>query len=156
MPRTTSYEGANVVVGSGVDSITFQGGGGGGKDERITEMYPAFWMPMIDTADIVAARYNVSREYQDEYSLAIAARMAAAQAVRQVQGRDRPDEDEDEGRRQGHEGRKHRRLRRRPDECNRPDTTLEGLAKLSRSRARASSSPPATPASSPTAPPPSC
>ncbi len=43
------------------------------------------------------------------------------------------------------------------DECNRPDTTLEGLAKLDAGAgARASSSPPATPRSSPTAPPPWC
>ena len=36
-------------------------------------------MPMIDTADIVAERYKVSREYQDEYSLQSQRRMAAAQ-----------------------------------------------------------------------------
>ena len=34
---------------------------------------------MIDTADIVAKRYKVSREYQDEYSLELQRRMAAAQ-----------------------------------------------------------------------------
>ena len=33
-----------------------QGGGGGGKEPRLTDMYPDFWMPMIDTADVVAAR----------------------------------------------------------------------------------------------------
>jgi acetyl-CoA C-acetyltransferase len=36
-------------------------------------------MPMIDTADIVAERYNISREYQDEFSLESQRRMAAAQ-----------------------------------------------------------------------------
>ena len=34
-------------------------------------MYPAIYMAMIETADIVADRYNVSREYQDEYSLRV-------------------------------------------------------------------------------------
>jgi acetyl-CoA C-acetyltransferase len=53
-------DGASVMVGGGVDSITYQGGGGGGKDERLTELLPAFWMPMIDTADIVAERYKAS------------------------------------------------------------------------------------------------
>ena len=47
-------EGASVMVGCGVDSISFQGGGGGGREPRLTELLPAFWMPMIETADIVA------------------------------------------------------------------------------------------------------
>src|SRR6201999_81783 len=59
-------DGAQIVVGSGVDSITYQGGGGGGQEPRIVEMYKDYWMPMIDTADVVAKRYNISREYQDE------------------------------------------------------------------------------------------
>src|SRR5690606_16957804 len=72
-------ENVQVAVGCGVDSISFQGGGGGGRDDRLTEMYPDFWMPMIDTADVVAERYNISREYQDEYSLRSQKLMAAAQ-----------------------------------------------------------------------------
>jgi len=72
-------EGASVMVGCGVDSITYQGGGGGGRDSRLTDLLPAFWMPMIDTADIVAQRYGLSRQYQDEYSLESQRRMAAAQ-----------------------------------------------------------------------------
>src|SRR6202012_3064253 len=72
-------DGAQIVVGAGVDSITFQGGGGGGKEPKIVEMYPDYWMPMIDTADVVSKRYNISREYQDEYSLESQKRMAAAQ-----------------------------------------------------------------------------
>src|ERR1700683_5523890 len=43
-------DGADIVVGCGVDSITYQGGGGGGgRDPHLTELYPDFWMPMIDT-----------------------------------------------------------------------------------------------------------
>ena len=72
-------EGANIVVGAGVDSISYMGGGGGGSSERLTQMYPDFWMPMIDTADVVSERYKVCREYQDEYSLESQRRMAAAQ-----------------------------------------------------------------------------
>ena len=123
-------EGASVMVGCGVDSITFQGGGGGGKDPRLTDLYPDFWMPMIDTADVVAQRYNISREYQDEYSLQSQQKMAAAQqagkfkdeiiAVKtQMKTIDKITKAEsltdvivDR------------------DECNRPDTTLAGLAKL--------------------------
>ncbi len=123
-------EGANIAVGCGVDSITFQGGGGGGRDPRLTEMYPDFWMPMIETADIVAERYKISRERQDEYSLESQRRMAAAQQAgkfkdeiisvkTQMKKIDKDTKAEslvdvvvDR------------------DECNRPETTLEGLAKL--------------------------
>ncbi len=123
-------EGASVVVGCGVDSISFQGGGGGGRDPRQTDQYPDVWMPKIDTADLVAGRYNISREYQDEYSLESQRRMAAAQqagkfkdeiiAVKtQMKVVDKVTKAEsmvdvvvDR------------------DECNRPETTLEGLAKL--------------------------
>jgi acetyl-CoA C-acetyltransferase len=124
------HEGANIMVGGGVDSISFQGGGGGGKDTRITELYPDYWMPMIDTADVVAARYGVSREYQDEYSLQSQQRMAAAQAagkfkdeiisvkaVMKVVDKVTKAESMVE-------------VTVDRDECNRPDTTLEGLAKL--------------------------
>ena len=37
------------------------------------------WMAMIETADIVAKRYDLSRDYQDEYSLRSQQRIAAAQ-----------------------------------------------------------------------------
>jgi acetyl-CoA C-acetyltransferase len=85
---------------------------------------------MIETADIVAKRYNISREYQDEYSLQSQQRMAAAQAAgkfkdeiisvkTQMKVVDKVTKAEslvetvvDR------------------DECNRPETTLEGLAKL--------------------------
>ena len=45
-------------------------------DPKLTEMYPAIYMAMIETADIVAQRYNVAREYQDEYSFESQMRMA--------------------------------------------------------------------------------
>ena len=123
-------DGHDVMVGCGVDSITYQGGGGGGKDERLTELYPAFWMPMIDTADIVAERYKVSREYQDEYSLQSQKLMAAAQAsgkfkdeIISVKTRMKVVDKATKA-----ESIVDYVVDR--DECNRPDTTLEGLAKL--------------------------
>ena len=123
-------EGASVVVGCGVDSITNQGGGGGGRDPRLVDMYPDFWMPMIETADVVSERYNISRQYQDEYSLQSQQRMAAAQqagkfkdeiiAVKtQMKVVDKITKAE---------SLVNATVDR--DECNRPDTTLEGLAKL--------------------------
>ena len=125
-----THEGANIVVGSGVDSISFQGGGGGGREPRLTDMYPDFWMPMIDTADVVAARYKISREYQDEYSLESQRRMAAAQQAGKfkdeiiaVKTKMKKVDKETKA-----ESIVDAVVDR--DECNRPDTTLEGLAKL--------------------------
>ncbi len=123
-------EGASIVVGCGVDSISFQGGGGGGRDPRLTELYPDFWMPMIDTADVVSERYRISREAQDQYSLESQRRMAAAQQAgkfkdeiiavktsmkvvdKVTKAESLVDAVVDR------------------DECNRPETTLEGLARL--------------------------
>jgi len=123
-------EGANVVVGCGVDSISYMGGGGGGSSDRLTQMYPDFWMPMIDTADVVAERYKISREYQDEYSLESQRRMASAQQagkfkdeIISVKTKMKKVDKETKA-----ESIVDAVVDR--DECNRPDTTLEGLAKL--------------------------
>ena len=126
-------DGADVVVAGGVESISMQNPGMGGSinmDDELTDQYPAIYMAMIDTADIVAERYNISREYQDEYSLQSQQRMAAAQAnglfedeivpmatKMKVVNRETKEEtivDTVVDR----------------DDCNRPDTTIEGLAKL--------------------------
>ncbi len=124
------HEGASVMVGCGVDSITFQGGGGGGRDPHLTELYPDFWMPMIDTADIVAQRYGLSREYQDEFSLESQRRMAAAQEAGKFKDEiisvktQMKKVDKETKAETFHDAVVDR------DECNRPDTTLAGLAKL--------------------------
>ncbi len=128
--RYIKDDGANIMVGCGVDSVSYQGGGGGGKSTRLTDLYPDFWMPMIDTADVVAARYGISREYQDEYSLRSQKLMAAAQAAGKFKDEIVPVKT------------KMKKVNKETkeetivdytvtgDECNRPDTTLEGLAKL--------------------------
>src|ERR1700749_1973627 len=123
-------DGAQIVVGSGVDSITFQGGGGGGKEPKIVEMYPDYWMPMIDTADVVAKRYNISREYQDEYSLESQRRMAAAQRAGKFKDEIVPMATQMKvvNKETKEESIVDYEVSR--DECNRPETTLEGLAKL--------------------------
>jgi acetyl-CoA C-acetyltransferase len=122
--------GADIMVGCGVDSITFQGGGGGGRDDSLLERHPAIWMPMIDTADIVAERYGLSRQYQDEYSLQSQQRMAAAQEagkfkdeIISVKTRMKVVDKVTKA-----ESMVDAVVDR--DECNRPDTTLAGLAKL--------------------------
>ena len=128
--RYIKDDGASIVVGGGVDSCTFQGGGGGGTSTRLTDLYPDFWMPMIDTADVVAARYHISREYQDEYSLRSQQRMAAAQQAGKFKDEiiAVPTKMKTINKQTKEETVVDCVVDR--DECNRPDTTLEGLAKL--------------------------
>ena len=75
--------GATVTMGAGVESISlvqtpkmnvFMG-----KDPDLFEEMPEAYVPMIETAEIVADRYDVSREAQDEYALQSQQRTAQAQ-----------------------------------------------------------------------------
>src|SRR6266567_1491220 len=74
-------DGADCIVAGGVESISIPGGGSPKEsiDPDLLKAAPDIFMAMIDTADIVAERYKLSREYQDEYSLESQRRMAAAQ-----------------------------------------------------------------------------
>ena len=124
-------DGAACVVAGGVESISQQGPqNSGGHDPRLTEMYPDIFMPMIDTADIVAERYKVSREYQDEYSLESQRRMAAAQQAGKFTDEIVPMKTKMKvvNKETKEESVVDYTVDR--DECNRPDTTLEGLQKL--------------------------
>jgi acetyl-CoA C-acetyltransferase len=125
--------GADVVVAGGVESISMPNPGPGSVenfDPKLTEMYPAIFMPMIDTADIVAERYKVSREAQDEYSLESQRRMAAAQQANKFADEIVPMKTKmkvvDKATKE--ESIVDYVVDR--DECNRPDTTLEGLSGL--------------------------
>ena len=125
-------DGADVVVAGGVESISIPGGGAGkdNVDPRLVSEYPAIFMPMIDTADIVAERYKVSREAQDEYSLESQRRMAAAQQGGKFANEIVPMKSKMKvvNKETKEESVVDYVVDR--DECNRVDTTLEGLQKL--------------------------
>ena len=74
---------APVVVAGGIDSISLvqndKMNGFRAPDPWIKENKPALHMPMIDTAEVVAKRYDVTREQQDEYGLQSQQRTAAGQ-----------------------------------------------------------------------------
>ncbi|MDW3098800.1 MAG: acetyl-CoA C-acyltransferase [Alphaproteobacteria bacterium] len=125
-------DGVDVVAAGGVESISLVQMSGAMNlnnitEEKLMESYPALWMPMIETADIVADRYNVSREAQDEYSLQSQQRTAAAQQAGKFDDEIVP------------MNTKMKVVNRETkeesivdyvvdkDECNRPQTTLEGL-----------------------------
>jgi acetyl-CoA C-acetyltransferase len=64
-------DGAPAIIAGGVESISqirTRDSGDSGMDPWILENKPELYMPMIETADIVAARYGISREAQDRFS----------------------------------------------------------------------------------------
>ncbi|TQC33992.1 acetyl-CoA C-acyltransferase, partial [Rhodococcus sp. WS7] len=91
---------------------------------------PGIYYPMGQTAEIVARRYGITREAQDAYALQSQQRMARAQADGLFADEIVPMttryavEDKASGEKQVLDGVVDR------DDCNRPDTTLEGLASL--------------------------
>lgn len=127
-------EGVDVIAAGGVESISLVQMQGINlnniTEEKLMQTYPALWMPMIETADIVAERYNISREYQDEYALQSQQRTAAAQQAGKFADEIVPMQVKMKkvNKETGEESIVDYVVDR--DECNRPDTTLEGLAKL--------------------------
>src|SRR6201985_1186008 len=80
-------DGADCIVAGGVESISVPALGNPKEalDPDLLKNAPDIYMAMIDTADIVAERYKLSREYQDEYSLESDRKMAAAQQAHKFQ-----------------------------------------------------------------------
>ncbi len=127
-------DGMDITVGGGVDSISLvqneHMNGHRAQDPWLVEHRPGLYMPMLQTAEIVAERYGVSREAQDEFALQSQQRTAAAQdagrfddeivpfeTVQLVQDRETKEISE-------------QRVTLSKDEGNRPSTTLESLSGL--------------------------
>jgi acetyl-CoA acyltransferase len=123
-------EGVDAAIGGGVESISMAVRDSS-PNPRLQETMPGVYMVMGDTAEVVAKRYNVSRQTQDEYSLLSQQRTARAQqegffkkeiapikvtkAILDKKTNEVVSKEE---------------VLADKDECNRPDTTLEGLLGL--------------------------
>jgi acetyl-CoA acyltransferase len=124
------HEGVDAAIGGGVESISMAVRDSS-PNPLLQSTMPGIYMVMGDTAEVVAKRYKVSRQVQDEYSLLSQQRTARAQQegffkkeiapikviksvldkkTNEVIGKEEVVADK--------------------DECNRPDTTLEGLLAL--------------------------
>ncbi|RLV55355.1 acetyl-CoA C-acyltransferase [Aeromicrobium phragmitis] len=128
------HDGMDVTVGGGVESISLVQNehlnGHRAEDPWLVEHRPDIYLPMLQTAEIVAERYGVSREAQDEFALLSQQRTAAAQdagrfadeivpltTVKLVQDRSTGEVSEEV-------------VTLTQDEGNRPSTTLESLTGL--------------------------
>jgi len=100
------------------------------RDKWLIEHKPAVYMTMLETADNVAARYNVSRAAQDDYALESQRRTAAAQQAGKFNAEIVPLKTTKAVENKETKAITHEEVTLTQDEGNRPETTLEGLAKL--------------------------
>ena len=129
------HDGMQVAIGGGVESISLVQNQDMRtdhlRDPWVMEHVPSLYMSMLETAEIVADRYNVSREDQDEYALQSQQRTAAAQAAGKFDDEIVPltstqtiiDRDTKEV--------SFAEVTLEKDEGNRPSTTIENLSGLS-------------------------
>jgi acetyl-CoA acetyltransferase family protein len=125
------HEGAEAAIGGGVESITATAKSKRDPNPWVQEKKPGVYMVMGDTAEVVAKRYKVGRDAQDEYALSSQQRTARAQKEGFFKDELAPMNvtrgilDKQSGQVIGKE-----EHTIESDECNRPDTTLEGLSAL--------------------------
>lgn len=133
--HTVINEGAPVTVGGGVESLSLVSRSGHMNLHRYTEdhlmaTHPAIWMSMIETAEIVAERYGVTREAQDIYAAESQRRTAEFQQKGYMAQEIAPLKTTMilQNKETGETSQQEVTVDR--DECNRPGTTYESLAGL--------------------------
>ncbi|MGE4605699.1 MAG: thiolase family protein [Myxococcota bacterium] len=126
-------EGAEVAIGAGVETITMMQDGTQNTtrlaNKTARERFPGLYFPMGVTAEVVAERYEVSREDQDQISLVSQQRYAAAVETGRISEDIAPMKVTRNVMKKGEEPYEED-FTVDADECNRPNTTLEGLASL--------------------------
>ena len=126
-------DGAPAMVAGGVESISLirsSNTNPADADPRLVEHKPELFMAMIDTADVVAQRYGISREDQDAFSLQSQQRTAAAQANGTFDNEIVPCQTRMAEKNKETGEVTYKEVTATMDNCNRANTTLEGLAKL--------------------------
>ena len=132
--KTIIVDDVDIMVGGGLESIslvqnehmnTFRH-----TDPRLLELHEHIYMPMLETAEVVATRYQIGREAQDEYALQSQQRTASAQAAGKLDDEvvPLPSSMGVMNKETGEITFSNALLEK--DEGNRPGTSLEGLAGL--------------------------
>ncbi|MBX3530979.1 MAG: acetyl-CoA C-acyltransferase [Rhizobiaceae bacterium] len=130
--RRIMLDEVTIAVAGGIESISLVSPNANRhrlRDDWLEANMPAIYMPMIETADVVARRYAISRERQDEFAVESQRRTAAAQQASLFDDEILPTSttklvDGDGA------GKIQVAASLSADEGNRPGTTLEALAKL--------------------------
>jgi len=124
----------DIVVGAGMESISLVQNDHRNKfrtvDENVLALSQHAYMPMLQTAEVVAKRYGISREAQDEYSLQSQQRTAAAQAAGKFDDEIVPMESVMGVMNKETGEISYKNVKLEKDEGNRPETNIEGLSGL--------------------------
>jgi acetyl-CoA C-acetyltransferase/acetyl-CoA acyltransferase len=130
--RQVVFDRMDVVVAGGQESIsTVQTKDiRMGFDPELVAMHSTTYMPMLQTAEVVAKRYGISREAMDEYSLQSQQRTAAAQAAGRFDAEIVPATATMSVTDKATGETSQKEVTLTQDEGNRPETTLEGLQAL--------------------------
>ena len=127
-------DGMDVVVAGGVENIsltqtkhksTYRA-----RSQSVLDHMPHMWIPMIETAEVVAERYGISREAQDQFSVRSHLRTAAAHAAGRFDAELAPLTTRKAVLNKETNETTYEEVTLTRDEGARADTTLEGLAKL--------------------------
>src|SRR6267142_1190386 len=80
--RSVMHDGVEIAIGGGIESISLVQNEHMNRfhavDDELMAMKPGMYMSMLETAEVVASRYNIGRDQQDEYSLECQRRVGAA------------------------------------------------------------------------------
>ncbi|MEM8817796.1 MAG: acetyl-CoA C-acyltransferase [Pseudomonadota bacterium] len=132
--KTIVHDGVDIMVGGGLESISLVQNEHYNMhrvaDPRLLALHEDIYMPMLNTAEVVAARYKIDRDTHDEYALQSQQRTAAGQADGKFDDEIVPlpssmgvmDRETKEI--------SFKDVKLEKDEGNRPETTLDGLAGL--------------------------
>lgn len=121
----------DIVLAAGMDSISLvQNDKWNGTHYRVPGIRDGYYLPMIETADLVARRYGISRDAQDEYAFSSQMRTAAAQAGGRFSDEIVSVETTMFQKAADGTTRLDVAITLEKDECNRPETSLARLATL--------------------------
>lgn len=132
--KTIVCDGVDIMVGGGLESISLVQNENmnlfRAKDPRLLAVHKDVYMPMIDTAEVVAKRYGISREAQDEFALQSQQRTATSQAAGRFDAEIVPMSSSMGVMDKETKAISFVDVTLDKDEGNRPDTNLDGLASL--------------------------
>ncbi len=132
--KQVMYDGMDIVVAGGLESISLAQNEHTNMfrmvDPALVERHPAAYMPMLQTAEVVAERFGISRRAQDEYGYQSQMRTAAAKAAGAFDDEVVPVTTPKAIVDRATGETTYETVTLADDEGNRPDTTLEGLAEL--------------------------
>ncbi len=128
------HDDMQITVGGGLESISLVQTNAMNRtrtqDPELLAHVPGLYMAMIETAELVAERYNIPRSAQDEYALRSQQRTAAAQQAGRFDDEIVPLPTEMLVTDKATGETSHKKVALAKDEGNRPETSLDGLASL--------------------------